>query len=328
MKILPIFIPHQGCPFDCIYCDQNKITQIQNIDLAQTRILIENFCKTNKDKNKEIAFFGGTFTNLPITKQNQLFTFVKPFLNEISGIRISTRPDAIDIEKLKLCQDNFVTVIELGIQSFSDKVLKEAKRGYTSKTAMQACKLVKDNGFKLGVQLMPGLPGYSETSLKETIKKTISLKPDFVRIYPTLVIQGTELEILYKRKKFTPLTLDAAVSITSEMITEFESKRIKVIKVGLHSDLRKEDIVAGPFHPAFGELVRAELLFNKIKNEYVPGSTLVISPKDISIFKGHNSKLIKRIKEYFQLKQLPMIIDSKLPKNKFSFKNIESNEYW
>ena len=317
MKILPLFIPHLGCPFDCIYCDQKKISGIDIIDVEKTKLLIQNFCKNNPDTNKEIAFFGGTFTNLPKIKQTELFEQTKPYFSEISGIRISTRPDAIDQEKLNFCKENSVTVIELGIQSFSDEVLKESQRGYSSQTAIRACNKVKENGFELGLQLMPGLPGFSSDSLQRTIQTTISQKPNFVRIYPTLVIKGTKLDDIYEQGMFKPLTLDEAIKITAQMKTEFDAANIKVIKTGLHSDIAKSDIIAGPFHPAFGELVRAEIMFNKIVKEYKPDLTLYISPKDVSLFKGHGGKLIERIEETFGLQHLPIEINNKLEKGCF-----------
>ena len=327
MKILPIFIPHLGCPFDCIYCDQNKISRTDKIDLPEIDSLIKKFCKKNPENNKEIAFFGGTFTNLSINKQTELFNLTKPYLNRISGIRISTRPDAINSSKLQFCQKNHVKVIELGIQSFSDFVLQKSQRGYTSEIAINACRSIKKKGFKLGIQLMPGLPGFSNETLLKTINETISAKPDFVRIYPTLVIKGTQLESTFSAGKYTPLLLNESILITAEMIKEFEQNKIKVIKIGLHSDIQKEDIIAGPFHPSFGELVQVEIMFQKIIRKYKPNYILKVSPKDVSLFKGHSKLLIKRIEKYFSIKNLSIVVDPKLAKNKFALKkNSEKNK--
>ena len=195
MKILPIFIPHLGCPFNCVYCDQHLITKTNHINPKEITKRIKNFCRKNAAiRDKEIAFFGGTFTNLPIEKQKELFDLTKPFLSQIFGIRISTRPDFIDDNILKLSKENKVKVIELGIQSFSDDVLSASKRGYNAKTAISACNSIKKHNFKLGIQLMPGLPDFSEKSIIETVKITIRIQPDFVRIYPTIVLKKTVLE--------------------------------------------------------------------------------------------------------------------------------------
>jgi len=329
MKILPIFIPHLGCPFNCVYCDQHLITKTIHINPNEIAKRTEIFCRKNAAiRDKEIAFFGGTFTNLPIEKQKEFFDLTKPFLAQISGIRISTRPDFIDDNILKLCKENKVKVIELGIQSFSDDVLSASKRGYNSETAVAACNLIKKNRFKLGIQLMPGLPNFSEKSIRETVKTTIRVQPDFVRIYPTIVLKKTVLEKWYKEQKYLPLIIEKAVEIVSEMKLQFEKNKIKIIKIGLHSDIDINSIVAGPYHPAFGELINSNILLIKIIKEYKKSSTLIISAKDVSLFKGFESRMLLKLKENLKLDKIPIIINSNLIKNNFFWRNVSPEKIW
>lgn len=329
MKILPIFIPHLGCPFNCVYCDQHLITKTIQINPKEIANRIENFCRKNAAlKDKEIAFFGGTFTNLPIEKQKELFELTKPFLAQISSIRISTRPDFINEKILGFCKANQVKVIELGIQSFSDDVLYASKRGYDSQTAVSACNLIKKHDFKLVIQLMPGLPDFSEKSIKETVKTTIRIKPDFVRIYPTIVLKKTVLEKWYREHRYLPLTIEKAVEIVSEIKLKFDKNKIQIIKIGLHSDIDINSIVAGPYHPAFGELVNSNILLIKIIKEFKKSSTLIISAKDVSLFKGFDSRMLSKLKEKLKLDKIPIIINSNLIKNNFYWRKISPEKFW
>ena len=329
MKILPIFIPHLGCPFNCVYCDQHLITKTIQINPKEIANRIEIFCQKNAAiRDKEIAFFRGTFTNLPIEKQKELFDLTKPFLSQIFGIRISTRPDFIDDNILKLSKENKVKVIELGIQSFSDDVLSASKRGYNAKTAISACNSIKKHNFKLGIQLMPGLPDFSEKSIIETVKITIRIQPDFVRIYPTIVLKKTVLEKWYKEQKYFPLTIEKAVEIVSEMKLKFEKNKINIIKIGLHSDIDINSIVAGPYHPSIGEIVSSNILLKKIIEEYNKSSTLIISAKDVSLFKGLNSRMLSKLKEKLKLDKIPIIINSNLAKNNFYWRKVSPEKFW
>ncbi len=327
MKIFPIFIPHLGCPFNCVYCNQITITKSEIPSVQSISEKVRTFCENNKLEEKEIAFFGGTFTKLSQEQQQAYFDAVNEHKDLINGIRISTRPDSIDQEVLDFCKNNNVRTIELGIQSFEDSVLQATKRGYTSQAAVESCNLIKKNNFTLGIQLMPGLPGFNTDSLKKTINATIKLNPDFVRIYPTIILKNTELEIWFNSGKYTPLSLKEAIEITSEMISRFREKNIAVIKVGLHSDIGEDNIIAGPYHQSFGELIRSEMLKVKILNNFKT-KTLEISPSDISLFKGFNSKMLKEIKEKKKLKNLPIIINKNMKKDNYIFTNTQPDYIW
>ena len=337
MRILPIFIPHLGCPFDCIYCNQKLITKSDLPDLKIIKQQIADFCRSSKEnkeialggrtEDKEIAFYGGTFTALNRQDQQKYFDLVSPFLPKISGIRISTRPDFISKEELLFCKQNGVSTIELGIQSFSDIVLKTSGRGYTSHQAIKSCQLIESYSFQLGIQLMPGLPGFSSDSLRTSIAATIDLKPDFVRIYPTVILAGTTLHQMYETGKYSPLSLDEAIEISVEMKEIFEQNNIRIIKIGLHSDLDKDSIIAGPYHESFGELIRAESLMRKIVNNFSP-KTLNISPADISLFKGFNCRMLSKLKSIVKIDKIGIQINPDLAKGIFLFTDSQPDNYW
>lgn len=326
MKILPIFIPHQGCPNNCVFCNQYKITKTENkIDFHQIEKLITQFCHNNPE-NSEIAFYGGTFTGINIKIQKRLLDLVSIYCPNNIKIRISTRPDYINKKILDFCKKNKVNTIELGIQSFHNKVLRESRRGYEVSKAIAACKLIKENKFRLGIQLMPGLPGFSKETLQQTIATTTKLKPEFVRIYPTIVLKNTELEAMYKKGCFKPLLLKDAIEITAQIITKLSKFNIKIIKSGLHSDI--DSIVAGPYHNSFGEMVRSYLYEKKLQSKYKINHTLNISEKDISLFKGYKEHLLNKIKRFFNINQLPIKINSSLKKNQISINNENPSAYW
>ena len=279
--IYPIFIQHQGCPFRCIFCNQFKSTNgtngvspfidstngvspfiddIKRRDAVCTdekqRDAVCTFIQKNKTQPKEIAFYGGSFTCLSQDKIIQYFDMYVPIMDEFTYFRLSTRPDAISEEILKILKQYKVNTIELGIQSFDDKVLMVSRRGYSSKVAIDACKMVLNYGFNLSIQFLIGLPEEDLDSIKVNIEILRDITPDYVRLYPLLVIKDTELEEVYKKGNYQPLSLDEAVDRCRLYLDNCIKNDIKVIKIGLHSDIPKENIIAGPFHDRFGELVR------------------------------------------------------------------------
>ncbi len=311
MRIFPIFITNQGCPFKCVYCNQKAITHDYKIDWEKIISDVNNFTNFNQCVSEnEIAFFGGTFTALPENIQQMYFDKFSEFLPKIRGFRLSTRPDCINDKMLQFLKKNKVSTIELGVQSLDDSVLKKSKRGYVSSKVISSSKLIKQYGFDLGIQLMPGLPGSSKKTILESAEKTSRIKPDFVRIYPTIVIKNTELENWYNDGLFTPLTLDEAISISTEMIRLFDKKNIKVIKIGLHSEIEKEEIIIGPFHQAFGELVKGELLLDSIIKEYEKNNFFKIDKKDISLIVGHKKRLLNKIKKLLGQDKVKILIDN------------------
>ncbi len=328
MKILPVFIPHQGCPFKCIYCDQTKISGTDKISPEKISKIVKDFCYLNLQYDKEIAFYGGTFTNLDPEIIKFYLGLISPYLDKKTYIRISTRPDCLDEKIINYCFLNGVRTVELGIQSFSNLVLKKSRRGYNSDIAFKGCQLIKKMGFKLGIQLMPGLPGFSSETLEVTLNKTIMIKPEFVRIYPTIILRNTDLENWYIEKTYTPLNLEETIKYTAYMLEKITTAGIKVIKIGLHSDIDPAHIIAGPYHQNLGELVKAYLLENKILRNFDPSKTLVISQKDISLFRGNDTRLIKKLKRSLHVDKLKVDWDSGLKSGEYIFKNSETYKVW
>lgn len=319
IAIYPIFIPFVGCPNKCIYCDQLKTSEPfspKSIDLKK----IFSFINFNKKKRKEIAFFGGTFTNQKKLDMDRLFNLFCKVSSKIDGFRISTRPDFINEDILKYLKSKKVINIELGVQSFSDKVLKNSLRGYNKKRVITSCYLVKKYGFNLTIQLMPFLQSEDKISLKETVNETVKISPEYVRIYPTIVIKGTYLEELYKKGYYTPPTLKQGIKVVAKMKTIFEKAKIKVIKVGVHSDIPKESIIAGVFHPAFGQMVECEILKRKILLAPNKNNCLVVSRRNYNLIRARGVTLQKELEQ--KIKNLVIKKSSKLKKGEFYFEKM------
>lgn len=290
--IYPFFIPNLGCPGTCIFCDQHKISGAKEPDLDAIKTEAESFIMRNQDKNKEIAFYGGSFTALIKEKQREYLHAVTQITGDFT-IRISTHPLYIDKETLDFLKENRVQTIELGVQDFCDIPLKESGRGYTKQDAIKASELIKEEGFNLGIQLMPGLPGSDEKSLEENLLQLEKIAPDCLRIYPTIVIRGTPLEELYLRGAYKVLTLSEAVEICVRYHDLCEKRGIKLIKMGLSSNLQKEEVVAGPYHPAFGELVKQELLIRRIKKE--PSKIERLTQAQKGLLRAHGCNFMESI---------------------------------
>ena len=264
---IPVFIPELACPFQCIYCNQRKISgQIEIPDTNEILTTIEQHLQTIRTPkaNIELAFFGGNFTGLNHQEQVEYLKLVQPYIKQgkISGIRLSTRPDYINKEIIEVLKKYHVTTIELGAQSMDNEVLKLSKRGHTAEDTEYASKLILDSGFTLGLQMMIGLPGDTLEKAQYTSKRIVELGADNTRIYPALVIKGTEFENMYASGIYKPLSLDKAVSWSKELLKIFESGGVDVIKLGLHPSeglLSGHDLIAGPFHQSFRELVLTEI---------------------------------------------------------------------
>ncbi len=314
MQVFPVFLPLKGCPFKCIYCDQYLITGSDYFNLDEHLDDIANFCSLHQDQEKEIAFFGGTFTALDLLWQREQFSKLASFINDKTGIRYSTRPDCISNRDLELAKEYGIKTIELGIQDFSDEVLLKSKRGYKQVTAINACKLIKDHNFKLGVQIMPGLPGFSAASLAETTKIILELKPDYVRIYPTVVLRGTKLADLYCQGEYKPLELEEAIAICVDLFLQFTGHDIKVIKMGVQIDsVDTNAIIAGPYHKAFGELVQSHLLINDLSKQIPHDSSeieIIVSKNNVSKLTGHSKYGLNLLKLKHQDKIIKLTIDT------------------
>ena len=277
--IIPIFVPHLGCPNDCTFCNQKKISgQTKNVKAEDVKNTIEYYLNNFKDDNKyiEVAFFGGSFTGIDVDKQKELLSVAYEYIKnkKIDSIRISTRPDYINKEILKMLKSYGVKTIELGVQSTNDYILNKSKRGHTFEDVKKASKLIRKNGFILGHQMMVGLPESTRQDEINTAKDLIKLKPKIVRIYPVLVIKGTQLEKDYESGEYTPLTVEQAVETAKDLLVLFNKKKINVIRIGLQNtneitdpNSKESQVVAGPYHPAFRQLVESRLWYDNIANE-------------------------------------------------------------
>jgi len=288
---IPVFIPHLGCPFQCIYCNQKYISgTTKPPDVEEVHAIILQKLSTIDSKNAivEVAFFGGSFTCISKPEQEKYLQAVQPYIRDkkVSGIRISTRPDYIDESILQLLHQYHVSTIELGVQSMSDSVLLKAGRGHTAADVVKASELIRKGGFDLGIQTMIGLPGEDKEESEYTASRVIDLKPDCVRIYPVLVLKDTELERLFSDGKYEPLTLELAVERVAPVLKMYIHNDINVIKVGLHPSEEFESggkLVAGPFHPAFREMVMSRLWKNEFNDYLLQKHIIVKENMDITI---------------------------------------------
>lgn len=266
-----LFVPDAGCPHRCSFCNQKTISgkitplKLEEIDRAVAVALNSIGCNEG-----EIAFFGGSFTAIDksymISLLERAYAYVEKGL--FKGIRISTRPDCIDEEVLGILARYGVTAIELGCQSMDDEVLLLNKRGHTENDVINAARLIKGKGFELGLQMMTGLYGDNDERSVKTAEKIIALCPDTVRIYPTIVLEGTDLCELYRKGVYSPQTVDEAAVLCKRLLLMFEEKSIRVIRLGLHSGGNVEEgFVAGPYHPAFREICESRIYLDKVLNQ-------------------------------------------------------------
>ena len=331
--IIPIFVPHLGCPNDCIFCNQKSISgQKSNMTKEKAKEIIENYLKSIDKENAqiEIAFFGGSFTAIEEERQEELLQVASEFVKsgQVSSIRVSTRPDAIDKNILKRLKKYKVKTIELGVQSSNNYILKRINRGHTFEDVKRAAKLIRWNGFRLGVQMMVGLPESTTIDEINTAKELIKLKPKMVRIYPVLVIKNTPLEKELEKGTYKPLTVVQAVEVCKEIVRLFHNKNIDIIRIGLQPTdeisepgSEKSEVVAGPYHPAFRQLVESAMWYDaivgKIKrlNVKVKEVEVTVNPVDANNVIGHKKENVKNLKDLYDvnlvLKQDPKIKQGK-----------------
>ena len=330
--IIPIFVPHLGCPNDCVFCNQKSISgQTKQVTKEDVKNIIEEHLKyIKKDSKVEVAFFGGSFTGIEEAKQEELLSAAYEYIKQkkVDSIRISTRPDYIDKKILKRLKKYKVKTIELGVQSANDYILKKAGRGHTFEDVVKASKLIRWYGFELGHQMMVGLPESTTVDEINTAKQLIKLKPKMVRIYPVLVIKNTKLEKDYNEGKYKPLTVTQAVEVCKELVKLFVKKHIEVIRIGLqptdtitNPDNDKSEVVAGPFHPAFRQLVESSMWYDavveKIKklNVKVKEVEVTVNPIDANNVIGHKRENIKKLKDVYEV-DLKVKQDASIKKGK------------
>ena len=263
---IPIFIPEEACPNQCVFCNQHRIAGAECAPSVEEVIhKVDAHLLTIPDGGEvEIGFFGGNFTGIPEKEQQAYLESVQPYIKSgrVKSIRLSTRPDYISQGILDFLKLYHVTSIELGAQSLDDEVLKLAGRGHTAEQVHKASQMIRENGFNLGLQMMIGLPGDTAEKSFYTANEIIRLGADCTRIYPTLVIKNTELENLYLEGKYLPLSMDEAISRVADIVPLFINANVKILRIGLHPSeglLDNTSLVAGPFHVAFGEMAFSEM---------------------------------------------------------------------
>lgn len=270
-----------------------------------------------------MAFYGGTFTSLPLGRMEELLRAVTPYLDQgmFGSIRVSTRPDSVHKEHLELMRAMGVSTVELGTQSMDDGVLKLSRRGHTARDSVDSVHLLKEYGFKVGIQLMPGLPGDSAEVFLRGVEKVIKLRPDMVRLYPTIVIKGTELEKWYREGRYHPWSLDEAVEVCRKSCVRLEESRIPVIRIGLMSSpslLSDGQIVAGPWHRAFGFLVRSAIHQEKVApclpmQGGVSKMRLRVPPREIPLVRGYKNQGVRLIEDKTGAKVTRVMADETVP---------------
>jgi histone acetyltransferase (RNA polymerase elongator complex component) len=332
--VIPIFISHQGCPHRCIFCDQHTITghsgsAEEPVTPATVENIIESWLNRPRKENNagvQVAFYGGSFTGIALARQRELLSAVKPYIKKgtVDSIRISTRPDYIDDTTVRILKEYSVSTVELGIQSLDQEVLAASGRGHSVQEAVDAIRLLREQGFTIGAQIMCGLPCDNTMKLMTTAKQIAGLAPDFVRIYPVLVIKGSGLETMYRNITYKPLTLAKAVALCCRLKSIFDQHGIRVVRMGLQPSTELAlKVVAGPYHAAFGELVMARTLFKKtrkILHQTMIGREkhLSIAAADESAFRGPGNVSIKRLTALGLLDGVKLVFDRNQVRNSVS----------
>ena len=325
--IIPIFIPHAGCPHRCVFCNQSSITGVRakkrtSKDIRDQIVAFLKF-KTARRNKVQIAFFGGNFLGMPADEIKRLLAEAAEYVKtgRVNSIRFSTRPDTIDRQRLDLIKNSPVTTIELGVQSMDERVLSITNRGHSAPDTETAIQYLKELNYEVGIQLMVGLPGDSPERLMASARRVARLKPDFIRIYPTVVLAGSPLAAGYRKGDFVPLSLDEAVSQTKHLYLLFKSKNIRVIRMGLQASQDLENgstILAGPYHPAFGHLVYSEIFLDlamaQIESSALNAESISIrvNPGNVSKLRGLRNRNIEILKKKFGFESVAIRPDDTL----------------
>ena len=310
-RIFPVFIPFLGCPQQCVFCDQRRITGM--VTPVRRRDVERELSRLPSGAGYELAFYGGSFTAVPGELQEELLLAALPARERgaISSIRVSTRPDAVDGETLRRLKRYGVETIELGTQSMDDTVLSLARRGHTAGDTRRAAAAVKEAGLRLILQMMTGLPGSDGDRDMNTAREIAALRPDGVRIYPTVILRGTELERMWRSGEYREHTVEEAVSLCSRILPVFEKAGIPVIRLGLNpsDELSAGEAVAGAYHPALGELVRSRSLRDRAEEllrGFAPGSDVVlaVAPGRVSAMTGQHRENLDYLERRFSLRSV------------------------
>lgn len=305
-SIVPIFVPHAGCPCRCVFCNQRTIAgQTKRMTPERAQAIIDHaLAVLPQGSAPQAAFYGGSFTAIPVEEQEALLAVTDRYLADgrLSAVRLSTRPDAIDDGILARLRGHGVRTIELGAQSMCDEVLRRAKRGHTAADTVRASGLIRQAGISLILQTMAGLPGDTRDTVRQTAEAVAELKPDGVRIYPVAVLPDTELYDLWQAGAYQPLTVETAAVWCADMLEVFERHSIPVIRVGLNPTEELDSAVAaGAYHPAMGELAYSELWYRRLRAQLADGAdgTAYVPARALSRAIGHKKRNLLRLRQEF-----------------------------
>jgi histone acetyltransferase (RNA polymerase elongator complex component) len=313
--IIPIFLPNAGCPERCLFCNQ-KAVAAETPSPSSVRKFIEasitRLPSDKKNREKQIAFYGGSFTAIPQEDQTDYLNEVQPFLRsgQIHSIRVSTRPDALDEKTLSMLKEYGVKTVEIGAQSMIDEILLLSTRGHSTQDTIAAVSRSRGWSFEVGLHLMIGLPGDTCDRFLQTLDQVIALKPDFLRIHPTLVLKGSPLEILWKAGRYSPLSLEEAVYWLKKGLLKLERASIRIARIGLQpTEELQRHYLAGPYHPALHQLIDSEIAFDLAKQLLAihPEESAVLflcNPKEVSNLRGQRNQNIQKLKDQFHLKEI------------------------
>jgi len=306
--VIPIFIAHQGCPHQCLFCNQRSITgaaegMVTAREVRETILGQLAWPRRHPEAPVQVAFYGGSFTGLALERQRELLGAAQPFLasGQVQELRLSTRPDYVNPEIAGFLRSHGVGIVELGAQSLDDRVLAASGRGHTAVQVRTAVACLKGAGIQVGLQLMLGLPGDRTATALASGRRAAELAPDLVRIYPCLVVSGSPLAELYHQGRYQPLSLLRAVALAGRLRAIFEAHRIPVVRMGLQpSPSLEKTVLAGPYHPAFGELVLSRILFREVRALLSTRPRrqlhrLCLARADESIYRGRGNANVKRL---------------------------------
>ncbi len=334
--IVPVFVPHLGCPNDCVFCNQRRISgQKEPQTPENVKNIIETaLLKIPENAPCELAFYGGSFTAIPEEEQISLLSVVKPYIDtgRIGEIRVSTRPDCINEAVIERLIKFGVKTVELGVQSLDEAVLKASERGHTAEDAENAVKLLRTFGFNIILQMMTGLPASTAEKDIYTAEKIIALQPDGVRIYPTVIVHDTPLYDMWREGEYREHTVKEAVELCAKLTELFDAAGIPVIRLGLNptEELSGGGAAGGAYHPAFGELVKSASYLKravKILEKAEAGENIVISvaPGQVSLMTGQKRCNIDALKKRFGFRNVKIIEDNMLKKGEISLLNVAKN---
>jgi histone acetyltransferase (RNA polymerase elongator complex component) len=330
--VIPFFIPHQGCPQQCLFCNQHSITGegegqggVAESVAATIREWLARPRRPRRppgmdEERPQVAFFGGSFTCLPRGRQEELLAAVQPFLasGQVGCIRLSTRPDCVDQEVCSFLLARGVRIVELGVQSLDDRVLQASRRGHDAEDSRRAVALLQEAGMEVGVQLLPGLPLETTGSFLRTVREVVTLAPAFVRLYPVLVVEHAGLAEMYRRGEYRPLSMNRALALSCRAKELLTAASIRVVRIGLQPSAALErELLAGPYHPAFGELVASRIWLKRIRPLLASCPlgkrvTIQISPRDMSAVVGMKRLNIQRFERLGVADRLEIITDTNM----------------